>query len=290
MARAAIRLRVGDIRFLDPQPEDAARGDFVVFETERGLDCAPVLFLSDLIAAQMADPATVKLVRKATRADMIQMETKWREEAKAHRTCARKVEAHGLGMRLTQTVYTFDFARLTFYYTADGRVDFRELLKDLTATFRRTRIDLRQIGVRDEARLLGGVGACGKELCCSTFLKEFMPITIKLAKDQNLPLNPTKLSGMCGRLKCCLAFEHEMVQEIKHDLPLIGATVRTPDGLATVVAQDPFNEILRVELEEDERTIRVPAAKVALVRNPAPAPASQPVRGPDSDHARPTGA
>lgn len=269
MARAAIRLRVGDIRFLDPQPEDAARGDFVVFETERGLDCAPLVVLSDLIAAQMTDPPTVKLVRKATHADMIQMETKWREEAKAHRTCAQKVEAHGLGMRLTQTVYTFDFARLTFYYTADGRVDFRELLKDLTSTFRRTRIDLRQIGVRDEAKLLGGVGACGKELCCSTFLKEFMPITIKLAKDQNLPLNPTKLSGMCGRLKCCLAFEHEMVLDIKHDLPLIGASVRTPEGMATVVSQDAFNEVLRVELEEDERLVRIPAAKVALVKNPA---------------------
>jgi cell fate regulator YaaT (PSP1 superfamily) len=268
MVKLAIRLRVGDLRLLDPQPEETSRGDFVVFETERGLDCAPVVIVSDLIEAQVADPVSVKVVRKATRADMIQMETKWREEAKAHRTCAEKVAARGLGMRLTDTVYTFDFARLTFYYTTDGRVDFRELLKDLTSTFRRTRIDLRQIGVRDEARLLGGVGACGKELCCSTFLKEFMPITIKLAKDQHLPLNPTKLSGMCGRLKCCLAYEHEMFLDIKQDLPMVGASVRTPDGMATVVAQEPFNEHLRVELEEDERTLRIPAAKVALVANP----------------------
>ena len=268
MVRLAIRLRVGDLRMLDPQPEETSRGDFVVFETERGLDCAPVVIVSDLIEAQMTDPVTVKVVRKATKADMTQMETKWREEAKAHRTCAEKVAERGLGMRLTDTVYTFDFARLTFYYTADGRVDFRELLKDLTGTFRRTRIDLRQIGVRDEARLLGGVGACGKELCCSTFLKEFMPITIKLAKDQHLPLNPTKLAGMCGRLKCCLAYEHEMFLDIKHDLPMVGASVRTPDGMATVVAQEPFNEYLRVELEDDERTLRVPAARVALVANP----------------------
>ncbi len=268
--KAALRLRVGELRYLDPPPEDAVRGDFVVFETERGLDCAPIVLVSDLVASQLGEPATVKLVRKATRADMTQMETKWREEAKAHRTCADKVSSHGLGMRLTDTVYTFDFARLTFFYTADGRVDFRELLKDLTATFRRTRIDLRQIGVRDEARLLGGMGACGKELCCSTFLKEFMPITIKLAKDQNLPLNPTKLSGMCGRLKCCLAYEHEMFLEIKQDLPMVGATVRTPDGLATVVAQEPFNEYLRVELEEDERLLRVPAAKTALVTEGSP--------------------
>ncbi|MBM3266869.1 MAG: stage 0 sporulation protein [Candidatus Sericytochromatia bacterium] len=267
--KLALRLRVGDIRYLDPVPEGVSRGDFVVYETERGLDCGPAVLISDLVASQLAEAGTVKLVRKATRADMIQMETKWREEAKAHRTCAEKVAAHGLGMRLTDTVYTFDFARLTFYYTADGRVDFRELLKDLTATFRRTRIDLRQIGVRDEARLLGGVGACGKELCCSTFLKEFMPITIKLAKDQNLPLNPTKLSGMCGRLKCCLAYEHEMYLDIKHDLPMVGATVRTPDGLAKVIAQEPFNEFLRVELAEDERQVRLPSAKAVMVEAPA---------------------
>jgi cell fate regulator YaaT (PSP1 superfamily) len=265
MPRAAIRLRVGDVRFLEPEPDLLARGDFVVYETERGLDCAPVLLVADLLASQRAGAGTVKAVRQATRADLVQMETKWREEAKAHRTCSELIAAHGLSMRLSDTVYTFDFARLTFYYTADGRADFRELLKDLTATFRRTRIDLRQIGVRDEAKLLGGVGACGKELCCSTFLKEFMPITIKLAKDQNLPLNPTKLSGMCGRLKCCLAYEHEMFLEIAQELPVTGASVHTPDGLAKVVSHDPFNEIVRVELEEDERTLRVSAAKVVEV-------------------------
>lgn len=256
---------MGDVRFLEPIGEESlSRGDFAVFETERGLDCAPVVLMADHVAAHLED-LSVKLIRKATQSDMVQMETKWREEAKAHKVCAEKVAGHDLGMRLVDTVFTFDFARLTFYYTADGRVDFRMLLKDLTSTFRRTRIDLRQIGVRDEAKLLGGVGACGKELCCSTFLKEFMPITIKLAKDQNLPLNPTKLSGMCGRLKCCLSYEHQMLLDIKLELPMVGATVRTPDGLATVIAQEPFHESVKVELEEDERVMRVPMAKVVTV-------------------------
>lgn len=268
MASLAVRLRLGDLRFLDPTEPGVGRGDFAVFETDRGLDCAPVVLIADNVAAQRGDPLTVRFIRKATGADMTQMETKWREEVRAHALCAQKVAAHKLAMRLTQTAYSFDFARLTFYYTAEHRVDFRELLKDLTATFRRTRIELRQIGVRDEAKLLGGVGACGKELCCSTFLKEFLPITIKLAKDQNLPLNPTKLSGMCGRLKCCLTYEHEWIQTLKAELPVVGADVRTPDGLATVVGHDYFNEALRVELREDERVLKIPAARALPVLEP----------------------
>ncbi|MBI6546199.1 MAG: stage 0 sporulation protein [Cyanobacteria bacterium NC_groundwater_1444_Ag_S-0.65um_54_12] len=270
MARAAIRLRVGDIRFLEPQDPELRQGDFVVFESERGLDCSPVILLAEHVASHFQEASSMKLVRKATPSDLLQLETKWREEVKAHRTCAEKVAKHSLGMRLVETVYTFDFARLTFYYTADGRVDFRELLKDLTSTFRRTRIDLRQIGVRDETKLLKGVGGCGKEFCCATLLKEFIPITIKLAKDQGLSLNPAKLSGMCGRLKCCLAYEHGMYMSIKEELPLVGTTVRTPDGMAKVVAQEPFLDAVRVELQESERVLRVPAAKIVPIVAPPP--------------------
>ncbi len=262
MSRPAIRQRLGALRFLDPADETLSRGDFVVFQSERGLDCAPVVLVAEHLAAQRPDGASVKLIRRATVSDMSQMETKWKEEVRAHAACVDRISRRGLEMRLVQTSYTFDFARLTFYYTAEHRVDFRELLKDLTGTFRRTRIDLRQIGVRDETKLLGGAGACGQELCCATFLKEFMPITIKLAKDQALPLHPTKLSGMCGRLKCCLTYEHDMVLSIKRELPVVGTGVRTPEGPARVVGHDYFNEALRVELEADERVRRIPASRV----------------------------
>lgn len=258
----AVRLRPGDLRPLDGVEGDLVTGTFVVYETDRGLECGPVLLLPDSVAEVRVDGPPVPLLRVATQADRLQLETKWREEAKALKACAERVAAHGLGMDLVDAVYTFDFVRLTFHYTAEGRVDFRELLRDLTGLFRRTRIELRQIGVRDEARLLGGVGACGKELCCSTFLKTFMPITVKMAKDQNLPANPSKNSGMCGRLKCCLSYEHQMVLEVRQELPMVGAAVTTPHGKGIVLAVDPANIAVRVELDEDGRELRLPGERV----------------------------
>ncbi|MEB3300010.1 MAG: regulatory iron-sulfur-containing complex subunit RicT [Candidatus Sericytochromatia bacterium] len=257
-----VRLRPGDLRPLEVAEPGIVAGTFVVYETDRGLECGPALLLPESIVELRVDGPAVPLVRVATQADRLQLETKWREEAKALRTCAERVAAHGLGMDLVDAVYTFDFVRLTFHYTAEGRVDFRELLKDLTTVFRRTRIELRQIGVRDEARMLGGVGACGKELCCSTFLKAFMPITMKMARDQNLPANPSKNSGMCGRLKCCLSYEHAMVLEVRQELPMVGTPVVTPQGPGVVTAVDPANIAVRVELDEDGRELRLPGERI----------------------------
>lgn len=251
MSTIGIRLRNGELRLLDPQDETLERQDFVVYETEKGLDCSPVIVVPSAVVTEHGKLPSARLIRKASGADLKQLDSKWTEEVKAHGLCGEKIEAHGLPMKLIETVYTFDFSRLTFFYTADHRVDFRALLKDLTSTFRRVRIELRQIGVRDAAGILGGVGLCGRELCCSTFLKEFAPITIKLAKDQNLPMNPSKISGLCGRLMCCLSYEHEMYKEIKAELPRVGDRVATPDGTGIVLEQLVMKESVKVEITDD---------------------------------------
>ncbi|MNS46439.1 hypothetical protein D3C72_789350 [compost metagenome] len=249
MAKLAIRFRPGEIRLLEPAPEDGlAPRDYVVYELEGGLDCRPVTLLPNAQVAAFGALQTAKFVRKATEQDMAQLEAKTVEEAKAHAICAEKIAGHRLPMKLVDAIYTLDFSRLTFLYTSDGRVDFRELLKDLTSTFKRTRILLRQIGVRDEAKHLSGVGPCGKELCCSTFLKEFAPINIKLAKEQDLSLNPSKLSGACGRLKCCLSYEVDAYREMKASLPKQGDRVLTAEGEGRVLDVRAANERCLVEL------------------------------------------
>lgn len=165
-----------------------------------------------------------------------------------------KVEEHGLEMKLVDVEYTFDRNKIVFYFTADGRVDFRELVKDLAAIFR-TRIELRQIGVRDEAKMLGGIGACGRMLCCSTFLGDFDPVSIKMAKDQNLSLNPTKISGLCGRLMCCLKYENDEYETAKEQLPDLGEMIETPLGLGKVVGLNILERVLQVELVEKDRVV-----------------------------------
>ncbi|MDB5100138.1 MAG: hypothetical protein JWM80_4559 [Cyanobacteria bacterium RYN_339] len=248
MAKLAIRFRPGEIRILDSNPEDVGPRDHVIYELEGGLDCRPVTLMPNAVLAAHGPLETAKFIRKATDSDLQQLEVKLAEEAKAHSVCAEKISRHVLPMKLVDAIYTLDFSRLTFLYTSDGRVDFRELLKDLTSTFKRTRILLRQIGVRDEAKHLSGAGPCGKELCCSTFLKEFMPINIKLAKDQDLSLNPAKLSGACGRLKCCLSYEVDSYREAKKLLPTQGSRVLTAEGEGRVLDLRAFNERCLVEL------------------------------------------
>lgn len=265
---AAIRARTGDIHLLDPQDETLARGDYVVYETERGFDCSPAISLPPAVAAEHSKMPTVRFIRKATDPDMLQLNSKWREEARAQKVGIEKIATHNLPMKLVETAYTLDFSRLTFFYTADGRVDFRMLLKDLTTTFRRTRIELRQIGVRDAAGLKGGVGSCGRELCCASFLREFAPITIKLAKDQHLPLNPSKISGLCGRLMCCLSYEHEMYLEIKQMLPMVGSTVRTPEGTGQVLEQVVLKESVKVDFNGAH--VEVPLTMILDVQKPVP--------------------
>jgi cell fate regulator YaaT (PSP1 superfamily) len=172
----------------------------------------------------------------------------------AYHVCQKKVSEHGLDMKLVDVEYTFDRNKVIFYFTADGRVDFRELVKDLAAIFK-TRIELRQIGVRDEAKMLGGIGPCGRMLCCSTFLGDFEPVSIKMAKDQNLSLNPTKISGLCGRLMCCLKYENDEYESAKELLPDLGEMIGTPNGLGKVVGLNILEQIIQVNLVEQERVV-----------------------------------
>lgn len=263
MSRAAIRLRTGELRLLEPNDGSLKRHTLAVYETEKGLDCSPIVLLPSAIATGYRTIPSVRYLRTATDADVTQLSTKWGEEVKAHKICGEKIGAHGLPMKLVETVYSFDFARLTFYYTAEGRVDFRALLKDLTSTFRRTRIELRQIGVRDEAKLLSGVGPCGRELCCATFLREFVPVTIKLAKIQGLPLNPNKISGLCGRLMCCLNYEHQVYQQIRSELPSVGTKIKTPEGEGVVIEQIVAKEAVMVRVES--KAVLVPRDQIVTV-------------------------
>jgi len=172
----------------------------------------------------------------------------------AYEVCNDKVNEHQLDMKLVDVEYTFDRNKVIFYFTADGRVDFRELVKDLAAIFR-TRIELRQIGVRDEAKMLGGIGPCGRMLCCSTFLGDFDPVSIKMAKDQNLSLNPTKISGLCGRLMCCLKYENDEYESAKEALPDLGEIIETPQGKGKVVGLNILERVLQIELKEQERVL-----------------------------------
>ncbi|MFN3431522.1 MAG: stage 0 sporulation family protein [Candidatus Sericytochromatia bacterium] len=275
MAKLAIRFRPGEIRLLEPAPEDGlAPRDYVVYELEGGLDCRPVTLLPNAQVAAFGQLQTAKFVRKATEQDMAQLEAKTVEEAKAHAICAEKISGHRLPMKLVDAIYTLDFSRLTFLYTSDGRVDFRELLKDLTSTFKRTRILLRQIGVRDEAKHLSGVGPCGKELCCSTFLKEFAPINIKLAKEQDLSLNPSKLSGACGRLKCCLSYEVDAYREMKASLPKQGDRVLTAEGEGRVLDVRAANERCLIELL-DGRVLEIAGNRMNVLAADHPGASSE---------------
>ena len=172
----------------------------------------------------------------------------------AYNVCCEKIVEHQLDMKLVDVEYTFDRNKVIFYFTADGRVDFRELVKDLAAIFR-TRIELRQIGVRDEAKMLGGIGPCGRMLCCSTFLGDFEPVSIKMAKDQNLSLNPTKISGLCGRLMCCLKYENDEYETAKEELPDLGEIIKTPMGTGKVVGLNILERVLQVNLPEQERVL-----------------------------------
>ena len=177
--------------------------------------------------------------------DIRRMRQNREDEKRAYRTCQECIARHGLEMKLVEAEYTLDRSKIMFYFTADGRVDFRELVKDLAGIFH-TRIELRQIGVRDESKMIGGLGICGQPFCCSRFLKDFQPVSIKMAKEQGLSLNPTKISGACGRLMCCLAYEESAYEYLNSIMPMVGSTVRTPDGLGTVLEVNPVSGYLRV--------------------------------------------
>ncbi|PMP76692.1 MAG: hypothetical protein C0184_12710, partial [Chloroflexus aggregans] len=237
----------GKIYYFDPGDLDLKIGEPVIVETVRGLELAKVALERRDVSEDAIVGELKPVVRRAEDADLARMAELQQYHDEALARCAEKVKEHGLPMKLVKAEYSFDGSRLTFYFTADQRVDFRQLVRDLARTFK-TRIELRQIGPRDEAKMLGGIGPCGRILCCTSFLPDYARVSIKMAKDQDLPLNPSKISGVCGRLLCCLAYEHEQYLEMRSQLPKRGTWVVTPDGPGEVVGQNVLKQQILVQL------------------------------------------
>lgn len=248
--------KAGKIYFFEPGEEEALKGDWVIVETMRGLECGQVVVAARELAADEAIPTPEpdvplkKVYRKATEADMRQLEANHEDERRAFEIGLQKIREHDLPMKLINVEFTFDVNKIIFFFTADGRVDFRELVRDLASIFH-TRIELRQVGVRDEAKLLGGMGGCGRPLCCATFLGDFIPVSIRMAKDQNLSLNPTKISGVCGRLMCCLKYENDLYCE---NCPRPTVTFKPKQGSRVVVA-DGEGKVIAVSFSRRNATI-----------------------------------
>jgi cell fate regulator YaaT (PSP1 superfamily) len=245
--------QAGKIYHFDPGNLELRCGDRVVVETVRGLEfgfvrgCAREVPSSDLVAPLK------KILRIATEKDEIRHNGNLKKREKAMSQCQEKIKKHSLDMKLIDVEYTFDNTKVIFYFTADGRIDFRDLVKDLAGVFK-TRIELRQIGVRDEAKMLGGIGLCGRSLCCHSWLPDFEPVSIKMAKVQNLSLNPTKISGSCGRLMCCLKYENATYQALKKGMPDVGDRITTQDGVAVVMDSNILMNQVRARLVLEERT------------------------------------
>jgi len=253
---AQIRLRqFGQTLYFTTGGLELKEGDYVIVEQDRGQDYGEVIASPETLVKVKIEEPLRKVLRKATAADIKQIDENRLKAKEAILTCEKKITEHNLEMKLVEVEYSFDRSKIIFYFTAEGRIDFRELVKDLAKVFK-ARIELRQIGVRDEARFLGGFGPCGRSLCCATFLKDFEPVTIKMAKEESLPLNPTKLSGLCGRLMCCLAFEHETYSILSRGLPKEGEHVHIPQGKGIVVSVNILKRSYIVKLE-DERQVEI---------------------------------
>ena len=256
--------KAGKIYYFDPGETSLRKGDPVIVETARGVEYGQVAIPPRQIEETDVAAPLKPVLRKATEKDTAKVAENEAKEAEALRICAQKIAAHKLEMNLVSVEYTFDISKIIFYFTAEGRVDFRDLVKDLAGIFR-TRIELRQIGVRDEAKMLGGIGCCGRSLCCATFLGDFEPVSIKMAKEQNLSLNPAKISGICGRLMCCLKYESNLYGGAacrKQNAPRPGAHVIAPDGEGNVVAVDPGHKTVTVK-RNDGSVSKLPLNEVA---------------------------
>lgn len=238
---------VGKVYYFDPLDNKLNTGDRVIVETARGLECGEVATPNKTVDdAEISHPLK-PLIRIATEKDLNHLAENKLKEKEAYRICEQKIANHKLEMKLVNVEYTFNNSKILFYFTADGRVDFRALVKDLASVFR-TRIELRQIGVRDEAKMLGGLGICGKPFCCASFMGEFQPVSIKMAKEQGLSLSPVKISGTCGRLMCCLKYEQEAYTDLLKHTPKVGAIVNTPEGRGLVVENNLIAGTLKVKL------------------------------------------
>lgn len=243
--------KLGKIYFFNPKGLDLEKGDKVIVETSQGEDLAEIIVSNRTVEDENIVAPLKKVLRIATNKDVERKEECKKIEKEAFKVCEEKIKEHKLDMTLTEVECKFDNSKMLFYFTAEGRVDFRDLVKDL-ATIYRTRIELRQIGVRDKVKKIGGNGVCGRELCCCTFLNDFESVSIKMAKEQNLSLNPSKISGNCGRLMCCLKYENEVYQEKLKKLPNVGAIVKTEDGEGEVDSIETLKEVLRVKLKKDD--------------------------------------
>lgn len=259
--------KAGKIYYFDPDNITLRAGDYAIVETARGIEFGEVVIGPKEVSEDEIIAPLKKVLRIADEEDRQKDAENKAKEEQAFDTCLKKISEHKLSMKLVDVEYTFDNNKVIFYFTADGRVDFRELVKDLAAVFK-TRIELRQIGVRDEAKMIGGLGPCGRPLCCSSFLGEFEPVSIKMAKEQNLSLNPTKISGICGRLMCCLKYEQETYECIRTKLPRVGSVIRTCDYQGEVVENSVVGEWVKIRVinaDKEEEIRQYPISEVTLV-------------------------
>ncbi len=258
----------GKIYFFDPGKWEVKKQDKVIVETSSGQELGEIAISKRTIPEENLKAPLKKVIRIATQKDLKHDADNRKKEKEAFKICEEKIKKYKLKMNLTEVEYQFDNSKILFYFTADGRIDFRELVKDLAAIFK-TRIELRQIGVRDEVKRIGGNGVCGRELCCCSFLGNFETVSIKMAKEQTVSLNPSKISGNCGRLMCCLKYEQEVYEEKLKRLPKVGAIVKTADGEGTVDSLETLKEIVRVKLKDGDDTFykKYPATEVKILKN-----------------------
>ncbi len=274
----------GRMYYFDPGESELHEGDGVIVETARGMEFADVIQGNQEVPEEQIVAPLKGILRVATDADRETRRKNAERETQAYDICVQKIQQHGLDMKLVNVEYSFNGSKVTFYFTAEGRVDFRELVKDLAFQFK-TRIELRQIGVRDEAKMLGGLGSCGRPVCCKTFLDDFQPVSIKMAKEQNLSLSPTKISGLCGRLMCCLKYEQDAYEAMRKLMPKVSKEVVTPDGWGTVLDNNAITEKTKVRVALPDGTYDVREYHFSDVHRPeageeAPVIAPAPVREP----------
>ena len=256
---------VGKVYYFDPKDIKLEAGDMVIVETARGIECGQVAIANKIVDDEEIIHPLKPLIRKATDNDLSHVEENKKRQKEAFAICEKKIAEHNLEMNLVDVEYTFDNNKILFYFTADGRIDFRTLVKDLAAIFR-TRIELRQIGVRDEAKMLGGLGVCGRPFCCHSFLGDFQPVSIKMAKEQGLSLSPVKISGTCGRLMCCLKYEQEAYTDLLKNSPKVGAIVKTSEGKGLVVETSLIVGTVKVKLDSANEGVAPTTFKIKDVK------------------------
>lgn len=248
--------KLGKVYYFDPKDIPIQRNDRVIVETSKGTEIGEVVIAPKLVDVKEIVSPVKTVLRKATEDDLQKVLENTHKECRARKICAKKIEEHTLEMKVINVEYSFDSNKAVFYFTAEGRVDFRNLVKELAGLLK-VRIEMRQVGVRDEAKHLGGLGPCGRQLCCSAFLSDFEPVSIKMAKEQSLSLNPGKISGACGRLMCCLKYEHSCYEEIRSRMPKLNTEVKTPKGFGTVVEVNVLKEKVKVKVEQKDRTFEL---------------------------------